>query len=162
MISQTSEYALRAVVWLAGQGGEPRTARQIAGPTRVPVGYLSKVMQALVSAGLATSQRGLGGGFQLARDPDKISILEVINAVDPIQRIERCPLELPEHSQRLCKLHRQIDDAIAAVESAFAECMVGELVESRGGPFGAGKAVPRAAAEGNLAAVRGRRPKARG
>lgn len=162
MISQTSEYALRAVVWLAGQGGEPRTARQIAVPTHVPVGYLSKVMQALVSAGLATSQRGLGGGFQLARDPEKISILEVINAVDPIQRIERCPLELPEHSQRLCKLHRQIDAAIAAVESAFAQCTVGELVEPRGGPFGAGKSGPRAPADGNLATMRGRRPKARG
>lgn len=162
MISQTSEYALRAVVWLAGQQGKPQTARQIAGPTQVPVGYLSKVMQSLVNAGLATSQRGLGGGFQLARDPAKISILEVINAVDPIQRIVRCPLNLPEHRVRLCRLHHQIDEAIAAVEAAFAKCMVNELVESRGGPFHPAPLGNRAAAAGNLAGVRGRRPKEKG
>ena len=65
MISQTAEYALRAIVYLAGQE-LPQTTQQIAATTRVPAGYLSKVLQALARGGLVHSQRGLHGGFTLA------------------------------------------------------------------------------------------------
>ena len=58
MISQTAEYALRAIVFLADQA-EPRTTQQIAAATRVPPSYLSKVMQALSRARVVHSQRGL-------------------------------------------------------------------------------------------------------
>ncbi len=47
MFSQTAEYALRAVVYLASQPGTPRTTQEIAKATQVPTGYLSKVMQSL-------------------------------------------------------------------------------------------------------------------
>ncbi|NUQ01687.1 MAG: Rrf2 family transcriptional regulator, partial [Armatimonadetes bacterium] len=94
MISQTAEYALRAIVCLAAQPEGRLTTPQIAGATRVPAGYLSKVLQLLGRAGLVRSQRGLGGGFVLARPAELISVLDVVNAVDPIQRITGCPLEL--------------------------------------------------------------------
>ena len=69
MISQTAEYALRAIVYLADQGGVARTTSEIAETTQVPAGYLAKVMQSLCRAGLVKSQRGLNGGFKLAHDP---------------------------------------------------------------------------------------------
>ena len=69
MISQTVEYALRAVVYLADQGEAARTTQQIAEATRVPPAYLSKVMQGLSRGKLVHSQRGLHGGFTLAREP---------------------------------------------------------------------------------------------
>ena len=59
MFSRTTEYALRAVVYLAAQDGAARTIGQIAEATRVPSDYLSKVMQNLRRAGLVQSQRGL-------------------------------------------------------------------------------------------------------
>jgi len=59
MFSQIAEYALRAVVRVASHHGRPQTTQQIAAATRVPAGYLSKVMQALGRAGLINSQRGL-------------------------------------------------------------------------------------------------------
>ena len=52
MISQTAEYALRAVVYLAGTAGAPRTTSQISAATAAPAGYLSKVMQGLSRARL--------------------------------------------------------------------------------------------------------------
>src|SRR5262245_46906388 len=118
MFSQTAEYALRAVVYLAAQGGEPRTAQQIAEVTRVPAGYLSKVMQALSRAGLVHSQRGLGGGFTLAVPPADLTVLDVVQAVDPIRRIKSCPLGIKGHVN-LCPLHRRLDQAIALVEKAL-------------------------------------------
>ena len=128
MISQTAEYALRAVVCLGGQGDTPLTTQQIAEVTRVPSGYLAKVLQALGRAGLVTSQRGLHGGFLLARPLDQLSVLDVINAVDPLKRIETCPLGLPSHGTNLCPLHKRIDQAIAMVEQAFRDCTVAALL----------------------------------
>jgi Rrf2 family protein len=128
MISQTSEYALRAIVWLADHDDEPQTTQGIATSTRVPAGYLSKVLQALGRAQLVQSQRGLHGGFTLARGADEITVLNVINAVDPIRRIESCPLKLESHGTHLCPLHRRIDDAIASIEQAFGDTTIAELL----------------------------------
>jgi Rrf2 family protein len=128
MISQTAEYALRAIVYLADQEEIPRTTAQIAVATRIPAGYLAKVMQNLSRAGLVRSQRGLNGGFTLARDPHELSILAVVNAVDPIQRFAECPLGIPSHGRRLCPLHYRLDQAAAMVEDAFRDTMVAELL----------------------------------
>jgi Rrf2 family transcriptional regulator, nitric oxide-sensitive transcriptional repressor len=127
MISQTAEYALRAIVFLADQG-DARTTQEIAAATLVPPSYLSKVMQALSRAEVVRSQRGLHGGFTLARSPDELSVWDVIEAVDPIQRIRTCPLGLKAHGTRLCPLHRRLDDALALVEHAFRESSLGDLL----------------------------------
>jgi Rrf2 family protein len=128
MISQTAEYALRAIVYLAGQEGVPRTTAQIAEATHVPAGYLAKVMQGLSHEAVVRSQRGLKGGFTLAHEPDELSVLEVINAVDPIRRFPECPLGIPSHGRRLCPLHYRLDQAAAMVEEAFKETKVAELL----------------------------------
>ncbi|HUY31937.1 MAG TPA: Rrf2 family transcriptional regulator [Pirellulales bacterium] len=127
MFSQTAEYALRAIVYLADQGDSPRTTRQIAEVTHVPPGYLAKVMQSLSRAGLVSSQRGLHGGFVLARPPQKLTVLDVIQAVDPLRRIETCPLGLEGHLS-LCPLHRRLDSAVAMVEKALRESTIAELL----------------------------------
>ena len=129
MISQTAEYALRAVVHLVSRPDEPQTTQQIAETTRVPMAYLSKVLQALVRAGLIHSQRGLHGGITLLKQPEAISVYDVIQAVDPLQRITTCPLGLQAHGTHLCPLHRRIDDALCHVEQAFRESTIADLLQ---------------------------------
>ncbi len=128
MISQTGEYALRAVVYLAMHSERAFTTQQIAATTVVPSAYLSKVMKSLVRAGLVQSQRGWGGGFVLTKPADQINILEVLNAVDPIQRIKSCPLGLKAHGTVLCALHKRLDDATAVIEKSFADTTIAELL----------------------------------
>lgn len=128
MISQTAEYALRAMVCLANHRDAALTTQQIAKFTRVPAGYLSKVLQALGRSGLVTSQRGLHGGFTLGKSPRELTVLEVVNAVDTFKRIERCPLGLAAHGKDLCPLHKRLDDAIALVEKAFRDTTLEELL----------------------------------
>lgn len=128
MISQTAEYALRAVVYLASQDA-PCTTHEIARTTRVPVGYLAKVMQNLARTGLVRSQRGLHGGFTLCKTPKQLTVWEVIDAVDPIPRIRSCPLGLKSHGVNLCPMHRRLDDAMAGVEKVFKKSTVAELLE---------------------------------
>ncbi len=128
MFSQTVEYALRAALYLAGEAPAAQTTDQIATATRVPKAYLSKVLQSLVRAGIVHSQRGLGGGMTLAKDPAKLTILEVVNAVEPIKRINECPLGLASHGINLCPLHRRLDDALASVENAFRNTTLAEVL----------------------------------
>jgi Rrf2 family protein len=128
MFSQTVEYALRAVVHLAAEAPSPRTTDQIAVATRVPKAYLSKVLQGLSRAGVVHSQRGIGGGMTLTKDPADLTILEVVNAVEPLGRIRECPLGLAAHGVRLCPLHRRMDNALATVEAAFAQTTLAEIL----------------------------------
>lgn len=128
MLSQTAEYALRAVVFLAGSRDFPVTTSELAGATRVPADYLSKVLQTLGRMGLVTAQRGKNGGFQLAREADEITILEVVNAVDPMQRIHSCPLGIKAHGTRLCPLHRRLDEAMVMIERAFGDTTIADVL----------------------------------
>jgi len=136
MLSQTVEYALRAMTHLATLSPDNSlNSEGIAKRTKVPKGYLSKILRDLVIAELITSQRGPNGGFTLAKPPSEISILDVVNAVDPIERITKCPLGNPAHL-KLCPLHQHIDDSIAKMENGFACTMLPELLETshRGSP----------------------------
>jgi Rrf2 family transcriptional regulator, nitric oxide-sensitive transcriptional repressor len=128
MFSQTVEYALRAVVHLADQAPAPRTTDQIATETLVPKAYLSKVLQGLCHAGIVHSRRGIGGGITLVKSPSELTILEVVNAVEPIGRIQECPLGLKAHGVHLCPLHRRLDNALAMVEEAFRRTTLAEVL----------------------------------
>jgi len=134
IVSQTAEYALRAIVCLSQQAkkdsGYVLTAPFIAEQTKVPPGYLVKVLQSLCRADLVHSQRGIGGGFRLKCDPGKTTIYDVVLAVEAMPRIEECPLGNPNHTQ-LCPLHHRLDTALESVEIAFKSTFIEELVETQ-------------------------------
>lgn len=136
MISQTAEYALRAVVWLASRPERPHGTAQIAGAVQVPAGYMAKVLQKLARAGLVASLPGRGGGVRLTRPAEGISVLDVVDAIDPVKRIRRCPLGLTGH-EKLCPMHRQLDEAAARVQDVFARTRIVDLLADQMGavPF---------------------------
>jgi len=127
MLSQTAEYALRAAAYLASVTPEIKTAVAISEVVKIPVPYLSKVLQSLVKGGVVASQRGLHGGFTLARPPEEISILEVVDCVDSFRRIQRCPLGIPDHAG-LCPLHRRLDDTIASIQKTLGMTTLQEVL----------------------------------
>ncbi len=130
MISQTAEYALRAVAYLAEHPAAPCTVSDIAAATSMPQEYLAKVLGELTRAGLVRSQRGPTGGFRLATDPALMSVLAVVQAVCPINRIHECPLHRDEHQTEMCPLHKLLDGAIANVQKAFRESSIADLISS--------------------------------
>jgi Rrf2 family protein len=133
MITATGEYALRAAVFLAQNTGHAQTSTLIAEGTKVPQGYLSKILQQMVRANVITSQRGIHGGFVLARPAREISVLDVLRAVDAGPgRIERCPLGIADHV-RLCPVHKLVDEALANVEKAFRTSDLESLSKSSRG-----------------------------
>ncbi|MDB5392257.1 MAG: putative HTH-type transcriptional regulator [Planctomycetaceae bacterium] len=129
MLPKTAEYALRTMACLAYASDQSESADQLAEQTKVPRRYLNTVLQDLVRAELVRSRSGPGGGYALARSAEEITILDVVNAVAPLERIRHCPLGLPSHTS-LCPLHKELDRAYAATEEAFSQVTIGQLLRS--------------------------------
>ncbi|HBJ39002.1 MAG TPA: Rrf2 family transcriptional regulator [Planctomycetaceae bacterium] len=129
MISKTAEYALRAIACLSTNPGAAFSADVLAARSKVPRRYLHRVLQDLVSAEIVRSRPGPGGGYELVIDIERLNILDIVNAVSPIERIKSCPLGLPFHIT-LCPLHAELDRAYAATEEAFKSVTFSELMKS--------------------------------
>lgn len=91
MLSRTSEYALRGLIYLAQHVEEcPISGKNIAAEAGIPPKYLSKVLGDLVRAGVLESSRGIGGGFRLSRPAKAISLIEVLTPFEQFH-LRRCP-----------------------------------------------------------------------
>ncbi|MDQ7013897.1 MAG: Rrf2 family transcriptional regulator [Planctomycetota bacterium] len=136
MLSRTTEYALRAAIYLAKAGTENTTAQRIAEATKVPEGYMSKVLNTLARAGIVNSQRGPSGGFTLTVPPAELTMLRVVESVEPLPRIKKCPLELEEHSGELCPLHRVLAELANGVEAKLSSTTIAQLLDTPVVPLG--------------------------
>ncbi len=128
MLSQTTEYALRAMAALAYAPDGLTPTPALAATTKVPANYLAKVLQQLASAELIVGRRGVGGGYRLARPAAQISLLEVVRAVSRIERITTCPLGLPNHGTRLCPLHKKVDEMLCRVIETYEGVTLQDLL----------------------------------
>jgi len=90
-ITRQADYAVRAVVYLAKLGSDKRAATsQIAQEQQIPPSFLAKIVSQLSVAGLLQTSRGARGGVSLAKSPDEISLLEVVEAIDGPILINEC------------------------------------------------------------------------
>lgn len=90
-ITRQADYAVRAVLYLAQLGDEKRAATsQIAEDQQIPPSFLAKIVSQLSVAGLLQTSRGARGGVSLARDPESISLLEVVEAIDGPILLNEC------------------------------------------------------------------------
>jgi Rrf2 family nitric oxide-sensitive transcriptional repressor len=122
MFSQTVEYALRAMVQLAADAPEASTTREIAKKTKVPSAYLAKVLQSMRRAGLIHSRRGVGGGVTLALLPKDVSLLAVIDAVEPLKRSRG------KTRGAASPLQRTLDAALSQVRETFASASLADML----------------------------------
>ena len=90
-ITRQADYAVRAVVYLAQLGSDQRAATsQIAEEQQIPPSFLAKIVSQLSVAGLLQTSRGARGGVSLARSPEQISLLEVVEAIDGPILLNEC------------------------------------------------------------------------
>lgn len=122
MFSQTVEYALRAMVQMAADAPSASTTKQIAAKTKVPSAYLAKVLQSMRRAGLIHSRRGVGGGVTLALPPKDVSLLDVIDAVEPLQRSRSKSRKVPS------PLQRTLDAALGQIRETFSNVSLADML----------------------------------
>ena len=90
-LSQGVEWAVHVLLILAWlDSDEPVSAARLAAAHELPPAYLNKQLQALVRGGILVSEPGAGGGFRLARDPQKITLMDVVSAVEGRDGLFRC------------------------------------------------------------------------
>jgi Rrf2 family transcriptional regulator, cysteine metabolism repressor len=111
-ISAKVTYACLALIDIAQSqaGGFPRTVREIAKAQEIPRKYLPRILLDLKAAGLVESERGSGGGYQLALSPASISLSHVIVAMDG----QNAPVERGNSTAA-----RNLSDALTQIQSAY-------------------------------------------
>ncbi len=128
MLSQTAEYALRAVLALAIEPGGQLGAAQLAERLGVPRNYLSKTLHQLARVGVLDSSRGKAGGFRLARGAERITLLEVVQPFDDISGKRVCLLGRPVCSDHAaCAAHSKWKVVSERNARFFSETSVADL-----------------------------------
>ena len=133
MLSKTAVHAIRAVVALAElPEGTFCGAGAIAQQVGAPQNYLGKLLQTLAQDGVVWSQRGLGGGFQLARKPEDITLYDVVEPLEHVSRWQGCFLGRATCSaQAPCAMH----DRWATVRDAYLNMLktttIAEIVQTQ-------------------------------
>lgn len=138
VLSQTAEYALRAVLYMAEHGdADPYRVTTLAEALKIPQNYLSKTMHLLARQGTLTSMRGKNGGFRLARPASEIPLLEVIRPFDQLEARRMCLLGRPTCSDATpCAAHARWKDLADNTTAFFRDTTLADIttpLPKRGG-----------------------------
>jgi Rrf2 family protein len=127
VLSQTAEYALRAVLYLADRN-EPVRVEEIGAVLGIPASYLSKTLNTLVRARILTSLRGRHGGFQLAVAPEDLTLLRVVAPFDKVVERRHCLLGRPSCGDNVaCAAHAAWKDTADRVAEFFRTTKVADI-----------------------------------
>lgn len=137
MLTQTSEIAIRALVFLGVQDrAEPTAPRVIAEAVGSSPTYLMKTLQLLVRAGILRSRRGARGGVWLGRAPQDISLLNIVEACQGLIVANYCQGLGHKFSPHVCAFHQAMQDVYNATTTSLARWTLADLLR-KPGPTGA-------------------------
>lgn len=133
-LTQHTDFGLRLLIVLARGGGEPVALPAFAADQGLSYNHIAKVAQELARAGLVATRRGRNGGVVLAREPEAITLGEVVRAMEPGMRLADCA------SCRLnsdCATSSILAEALAAFLAVLDRTKLAEAARSRGPAFAA-------------------------
>jgi len=135
-LSKKADYALISMKHLALNGDGSSSAREIAGLYDIPIELLAKILQRLVRRGLLVSQQGTRGGYQLAREPLLISVVDVIQAIDGPVTVTACSPEEDHTCEQFakCTVRDPLWRVRERILSALGECTIAELAADQPAP----------------------------
>ena len=131
LLSRAWEYALQALLYIAvAPEGKYILTREIAQHHNLSYHFLGKVLQTLVKNRLLDSQKGPSGGFALAKAANKITLSEVIHAVEGPDFLEGCVVGLPRcNEMHPCPLHDQWLQIKHHIHNMFTNRTVAQLLD---------------------------------
>lgn len=138
LYGHAAEVAIRAALYLAGRPpGELSPVHEVAKATKLPSAYLSKVIQRLAQAGLVRTFRGPGGGIELGKSPEAITLWSLVRATDGPSDVDRCALGIGNCSpSNPCPLHGRWaplrEDFQKLLEGTTLAALVRELEQAPG------------------------------
>jgi Rrf2 family protein len=129
-LSRTGDYAMRAAIALADAwgSGEPRTIGQVAAEMALPRPFTPQVLGLLQRAGIAEARAGRGGGYRLARAPEEVTVLEIVEAAEGSLETRRCALrDGPCRWDAACAIHSTWVALSDAVRERLASTTLADL-----------------------------------
>lgn len=107
IFSSPTEYAIRGLSEMAIRGDDQRIMLdELVAGTNLPRDFMAKVFQRLVHAGLLRSSKGRGGGFSLARPAHQITMMQIVEAIEGPQMMDRCVVGLERCNDHMaCPQH---------------------------------------------------------
>lgn len=134
-LSNRGDYVIRAAVYLASRADTLGfvTIDDLSTRMRIPRSYAPRIMGTLVAVGLAESRAGRGGGYRMARPPESVSLLEVIELGEGGLTQSRCPIRrVPCHWGTRCAIHPTMSQANDAVRESLRRTTLADVaVEER-------------------------------
>ena len=119
LLNLETDYAIRIVQCLAKNG--KLDAKTIASKTGVTPKFTLKILHGLVSASIVKSFKGASGGYALARKPENITLLEVVEQVYGTLEVSRCNGEGCTHPDGICSFRSVFDDVSGYMRKKFGE-----------------------------------------
>lgn len=132
MLTKTSEYALRSLMYLALKASETHKVgiKEVAQELELPMHFIGKILQDLVRKGIIASVKGPHGGFYLDRPADSISIMEVVRVIDGTEAFKRCGLGMKQCSDsHPCPLHDEFKKYRDGLAQVFRQRSIQDLVK---------------------------------
>lgn len=129
-LGKKGDYSVRAVLDLARHHGEGRRkARKIASSMRIPKKYVARILADLVRSGLIIAVAGPDGGYELARSPSKIRLLDVVEAAEGGLVLQKCLLRgIPCESRGTCAVHEDWAEAQEAMVRRLRRTTFAQIV----------------------------------
>jgi Rrf2 family protein len=93
LVTRGTDYAIRCVLYLAKDQDQISSVTEVSRNMHIPKTFLAKIFQRLVRAGLVESIRGMNGGFRLAKAPSKISLLDIMAAIQGQSCVNVCAVD---------------------------------------------------------------------
>jgi Rrf2 family protein len=91
LLSQTAQYALRAVYYLVSDGDDKwHLTKDVAEITKIPAPYLARIMSTLAKRGILQSRTGMGGGFKIGKEGLKNNLYDIVSQFDNLENITDC------------------------------------------------------------------------
>jgi Rrf2 family transcriptional regulator, iron-sulfur cluster assembly transcription factor len=136
MLNQTTEHAIRALLYLAQHATGPAVAAdRIAAALGAPPNYLAKTLNTLAKQGLVTSSRGPAGGFRLRRTPGQISLAQVAEAFGESRPQSACLLgDRPCQASAPCVAHDRWELVCAQMRAPLQRTTLADLLAARSAP----------------------------
>ena len=132
-VSAKSDYALRALIELAGrEDGSPVSAEELGRLQEIPHGFLQAILADLRRADVVMSQRGQAGGWPMARDPAEVSVADVIRAVDgPLVSVYGLRPEAVSYNESADVLQHVWIAARSSLRDVFEQVSIRALADGR-------------------------------
>ncbi len=133
VITRATEYAVRTVIYLAQQPKDEIVLKKdICRTQDVTPAFLTKILQPLIKAGIVSSQRGVGGGFLLARGPEEITMLDVLQAEEGQLKLNHCLLDSESCARDIfCSAHDVWTEAQTEMARVLKRYTVADLVRQQ-------------------------------